>query len=243
MRKIKASSSYLKNQARKNLAKASLCLIASGAIGVTMVHGLLFLSISVFSTDGLLVFLLGLIPLAALLVGFNYYLRKYRIFSGGLQGEKQVADLLKSSLNDDYYLINNLYLKGGDGDIDHVVLAPSGIFVLETKNWSGNITCNGDEWRRDKNQIVGSSPSRQVKRNVAKIKAIIDNSPTLRGLGDCVEGVVVIINKHAILRLTNPTVPVLTLLQLPNYLKSQAEKRFSRRQLELIGKELTKQKA
>lgn len=243
MRKIKASSSYLKNQARKNLAKASLCLIACGAVGAAMVYGLLFLSISVSSTEGLLVFLPGLILLVTLLAGFYLYLRRYRVFSGGLQGEKQVAELLKSSLNDDYYLINDLYLSRGGGDIDHLVLAPSGIFVLETKNWSGNITCSGDEWRRDKNQTAGSSPSIQVKRNVAKIRAIIDNSPSLQGLGVGVEGVVVITNKHAVLHLNNPTVPVLTLQQLPTYLKSRSSKRFSRKQLEAIGKELAKQKA
>ncbi len=243
MRRIKASSSYLKNQTMKNLAKASLCLIACGAVGAALLYGLLFLSISIFSTEGLLVFLPGLILLIGLLVGFYIYMRRYRVFSGGRLGEKQVADLLQSSLSDDYYLINDLYLQGGGGDIDHVVLAPNGVFVLETKNWSGNITCNGDEWRRDRNQTMVSSPSSQVKRNVAKIRNIIDNSPYLRALGVWVEGIVVITNKHAILHLNNPTVPVLTLPQLPNYLKSRGAKRLSRNQLELIGKEITKQKA
>ena len=88
--------------------------------------------------------MVSLVPLAA----FYYFLRKYRIYSGGWEGEKQVMKLLSSKLSDDYFLINNLYLRGSGGDIDHVVLGPSGIFVLETKNWSGDITCNGDIWQR-----------------------------------------------------------------------------------------------
>ena len=38
MRKIKASSSYLKNQTRKNLAKAALCLIVFGVVLVAVIY-------------------------------------------------------------------------------------------------------------------------------------------------------------------------------------------------------------
>ena len=78
-------------------------------------------------------FAVSLVPLAA----FYYFLRKYRIYGGGWEGEKQVIKLLDSKLSDDYILLNDLYLRGGGGDIDHVVLGPNGIFVLETKNWNG----------------------------------------------------------------------------------------------------------
>jgi hypothetical protein len=238
MRKIKASSSYLKNQTRKNLAKAALCLLILFA-------GLFAVAFRVLST--LQVSLLeqaGLILLIVPLIGFYFYLSKYRIYSGGLQGEKQVAQLLGSTLSDDYYLINDLYLKDGAGDIDHVLIAPRGVYVLETKNWNGTISCIGDQWHRAGKRNFDSSPSRQVKRNAAKIKQILDNAPHLRSLGVWVEGIVVITNKHATLQINNPTVPVLKLPQLPNYLTTHgSQRRFSREQLEAIGKEIAKQKA
>ncbi len=109
------------------------------------------------------------------LIGFYYYQRKYHIFNGGYQGEKQVAKLLSNSLSDDYYLINDLYLREGGGDIDHIVLSPSGVFVLETKNWNGSISVSGDEWHRGGKHDSSSSPSRQVNRNAARIKRIIDS--------------------------------------------------------------------
>ncbi len=104
MRKIKASSSYLKNQVRKNLAKAALSLLIFGVI-------IFALALRVLSTlqVGLLEEV-GLLFSLAPLVAFYFYLRKYRIYSGGWEGEKQVAKLLTSKLGDDYYLINDLYL-------------------------------------------------------------------------------------------------------------------------------------
>ena len=237
MRKIKGSSSYLKNQTRKNLAKAALSIILFGIIFFALsLRVLSTLQVGFFEEAGLL---LSLAPL----IGFFFYLRKYRIYNGGWEGEKRVIKLLNSKLNDDYYLINDLYLGDGGGDMDHVVLGPNGVFVLETKNWSGNITCNGDEWQRLGKRNFSASPSRQVKKNVAKIKHIIDNSQTLRPLGIWVECIVVFTNNHASLHLNNPTVPILKLLQLPNHITThRSSNNYSRQQLEAIGKEILKQK-
>jgi hypothetical protein len=237
MRKIKASSSYLKNQVRTNLAKAVLCVFIFGVLLFgAMFHAILNLQIGLIDE----IILASLIVPAA---GSYYYLRQYHLYNGGWQGEKQVANLLSSSLSDDYYLINDLYLHGGGGDIDHIVLAPGGVFVLETKNWSGHINCNGDEWHRGGKRNFNSSPSRQVKRNAAKIKTILDNS-ALRSLGVWVEGVVVITNRHAILHLNNPSVAVLKLPQVPEYISSRGgARRYSKEQLEAVGKEIAKQKA
>jgi hypothetical protein len=122
-------------------------------------------------------------------------------------------------------------------------LGPTGVFVLETKNWSGSISCNGDEWQRAGKRNFSGSPSRQVKRNAAKIKKIIDNSPNLRPLGLWVEGIAVFTNNHATLHVNNSAVPILKLSQLPNHITAHKSSRsLSRDQLEAIGKEIIKQK-
>ena len=156
----------------------------------------------------------------AALIGFYYYLRKYHIYSGGYQGEKQVAKLLSNSLSDDYYLINDLYLREGGGDIDHIVLAPKRRFCFGNQELERQHILSGDEWHRGGKHDSASSPSRQVKRNAARIKNIIDTSPSLRSLGIWVEGIVVLTNKHATLHINNPTVPILKLPQLPNHLST-----------------------
>jgi len=238
MRKMKGSSSYLKNQVRKNLAKALLCIALFFLIFFALSLRLLFtLSLSIFEEAGLLV---SLVPLAA----FYFYLRKYRIYNAGWAGEKQVAKLLSSKLSDDYFLINDLYLHNGGGDIDHVVLAPSGIFVLEAKNWCGDITCNGDILQRGGKRNFKGSPSRQVKRNAAKIKRIIDSSQAFRSLGVWVEGIVVFTNNHAALHLNDPTVLILKLPQLPSHISThRSPNNFSRQQIEAMGKEILRQKS
>lgn len=238
MRKMKGSSSYLKNQVRKNLAKAVLCVVLFFLIFFALSLRVLFTqSLGIFDAAGLLV---SLVPLAA----FYFYLRKYRIYNAGWVGERRVAKLLSSKLSDDYFLINDLYLHNGGGDIDHVVLGPSGIFVLETKNWSGDITCNGDMWQRTGKRSFKGSPSLQVKRNAAKIKYIIDSSQAFRSLDVWVEGIVVFTNNHATLNLNNPTVLILKLPQLPSHITTQrSPNNFSLQQIEAIGKEILRQKS
>ncbi len=237
MRKLKGSSGYLKNQVRKNLAKSALSLIIFGVILIAITLRVIStFHVGIFEEVGLLI---SIVPL----VGFYFYLRKYRIYSGGWAGEKQVANLLTSKINDYYYLLNDLYLRDGGGDIDHIVLGPNGVFVLETKNWSGSISCNGDDWQRAGKRNFSGSPSRQVKRNAAKIKQIIDNNSNLRMLGIWVEGIVVFTNHHATLHVNNPTVPILRLPHLPSHILGYRNSRsLSREQIESIGKEILKQK-
>jgi hypothetical protein len=234
---MNGSGNYLKNQVRKNLAKAAICML------------LFLLIFSVSSIEALLTFsfwvleAVGLVFSLVLLVGFYYFLRQFRIYGAGWAGEKEVVKLLGSKLNDDYVLLNDLYLRGGGGDIDHIVLGPSGVFVLETKNWSGEITCNGDEWRRSGRGDYKGSPSRQVKRNVATIRKIVDTVPALRSLNIWVEGIVVFTNNHATLHINNPTALIVKLAQLPSQITSrQSQARYSPSQLETIGKEILKQK-
>lgn len=237
MRKMKGSSNYLRNQVTKNLVKAVLCIVAFCLVFFSVgLYGLSTLSLNVWVAAGLL---FSLVPLGA----FYYYLRKYRIYNGGWSGEKQVAKLLSRTLSDDFTLLNDLYLHNGGGDIDHIVLAPSGVFVLETKNWSGVISCDGDEWQRAGKRNFRGSPSLQVKRNAAKIKHIIDSAPLLRSLSVRVEGVVVLTNNHASLHLNNPTVQIVKLSQLPNHIAAYggAEK-LSQQQLKAIGEEILRQK-
>jgi hypothetical protein len=237
MRQLKGSSNYLKNQVRKNFVKAALSIIVFGIILFALTLWVLFtLQVGALEEAGLL---LSIAPL----IGFYYYLRKYRIFRGGWEGEKQVAKLLTNKLNDDYCILNGFYLHGGVGDIDHIVLGPNGIFVLETKNWSGSISCSGDDWQRRGKRNFSGSPSRQVKRNAAKIKQIIENNQNLRSLDIWVEGIVVLTNNHATLHLNNPTVSILKLPQVPNHIGAfRCSRTLSREQLEDIGEEIIKQK-
>jgi hypothetical protein len=237
MRKINGSSNYLRNQVGKNLANAFLCLALFSLIFIASIFMVFStLRLNILDEVGLLV---SLVPLAA----FYFFLRKYRIYSGGWEGEKQVTKLLDDRLNDDFILINGLCLNNGEGDIDHLVLGPRGIFVLETKNWSEQITCNGDIWQRLNKRNFKSSPSRQVKRNTDRIKRIINSSIFLGSLGIWIEGIVVFTHNHTTLHLNNPTVTIIKLPHLFNYVANHGGPiSYTRQQLEAITKEILNQK-
>jgi hypothetical protein len=65
----------------------------------------------------------------------------------GILGEEAVADVL-AALPSSYFVVHGV--PTGHGDVDHVVLGPTGVFALETKAWAGNfyrsrgqLYCNG----------------------------------------------------------------------------------------------------
>ncbi len=59
----------------------------------------------------------------------------------GQPGEEKVSQILAANLSDQYVILNSprLYYHGATFDIDHVVIGPNGIFVIETKNMQGTI--------------------------------------------------------------------------------------------------------
>ena len=63
----------------------------------------------------------------------------------GLRGERKVFSVLKK-LPDEYYIWNDIVLQrnGYSVQIDHIVISPYGIFVIETKNYKGWIYGNDD---------------------------------------------------------------------------------------------------
>lgn len=83
----------------------------------------------------------NLLIIAALIVALKVYL----IWTNnpklkGMRGEKIVASRLKAGLPPEYKLLNDIYLPLSDGtttQIDHIVVSQYGIFVVETKNYSG----------------------------------------------------------------------------------------------------------
>ena len=65
----------------------------------------------------------------------------------GILGEEAVADAL-AGLPSSYWVLHGV--STGHGDVDHVVIGPTGVFALETKAWQGSfyrrrgeLYCNG----------------------------------------------------------------------------------------------------
>jgi hypothetical protein len=84
-------------------------------------------------------------------------------------------------------LFQNLALPGLRGDIDHLVVGPTGLFVLETKNVAGLIQLDREGWRREKVGRRGrlyeaymDDPLSQVRRNVRALRLYLQrHAPAL----------------------------------------------------------------
>jgi hypothetical protein len=233
MRKLNGSGSYLKSQTRKNLAKAILSLTVF--ILALFATGYLVIITRDIGVLQITLFVVSMIPLGA----FLFYQRKYYIYKSGSRGEKAVITMLSKSLSDDYYLINEVKLPNSGGDIDHIVMGPSGVFVLETKNWSGKIFANGDQWRRPGRKATGS-PSLQVKRNTQKVRQLIENVSALWSIRVWVESVIVFTNQNANFSINNPTVTILKLHQLPSHITKSPNNRLTTEQIQQIAKQFQK---
>jgi hypothetical protein len=96
----------------------------------------------------------------------------------GAVGEEMVAGEL-GRLPAPHVVLHGLP-RGRDGvaDIDHVVIGPSGVFVVETKNWSGAVTIEQGRLLCD-GWSPARSPVEQVKSAAASLKERIERSAHL----------------------------------------------------------------
>jgi hypothetical protein len=116
-------------------------------------------------------------------------------------------------------LLNDLTLPDGKGNVDHLVIAPNGLFVIETKNYSGRVKCEGDRWFV--NGRPTNSVSRQAKRNAMAVRNHLASifSERRRQI-PFVNAVVVFVEPNGKLNLRQPTVPVLRSDELAEFIRN-----------------------
>lgn len=101
------------------------------------------------ATDYLIMF--GLIIVLLILLAFGRLVFRNESVKGRF-GEIKVEHILKR-LPKEYNTFNNVYLQDGkySSQIDHVIISPYGIFVIETKNYKGDIYGRekAEEWTQN----------------------------------------------------------------------------------------------
>lgn len=103
----------------------------------------------------------------------------------GKRGENKVGRVIGETVENEQYVINDLILEddGKSSQIDHIVINPRGIFVIETKNYSGEIY--GSESQREWTQVLQYgkvknkfyNPVKQNATHVYHVKKIVGKLP------------------------------------------------------------------
>ena len=97
----------------------------------------------------------------------------------GGRGERRVARILADGLGDGYILLNDVYLPregGGTSQIDHVVVSQYGIFVIETKSYSGWIfgAVYDESWTQSFRRGGKKKIPNPIRQNYGHICALVE---------------------------------------------------------------------
>lgn len=141
----------------------------------------------------------------------------------GRLGERLITSLLRR-LPDDYWLVNDVTLPGGRGNIDHVLAGPCGVVAIETKRLAGHIRCWGDEW--SVNGRPRGSISRQVNSGACAVRYFLaERHPDLAATAlRWVESVVVFTHPLCRLEVNRPRTTVARYSELLQVILALAEK-------------------
>lgn len=107
-------------------------------------------------------------------------------WTAGRKGESDVTRFLSRNLDDRWILL--VGYQGARGEIDHVLIGPSGVCAVEVKHYKGLISCSALKWTRRKraaNGYVypteevlqdagGRSPSRQLNEAADALQSSLD---------------------------------------------------------------------
>jgi hypothetical protein len=83
----------------------------------------------------------------AALVGWRLRFRpssQARAWRRGAKGERHTARLLDRLGRDGYVSFHDLAVPGSPANLDHLVVGPSGVFVIDSKQWTGQVHQSAD---------------------------------------------------------------------------------------------------
>jgi len=103
-----------------------------------------------------------------------------RSWGVGAEGERKTAAALEPLRAEGFVILHDRKVTGYGGNLDHLVIGPTGLWAVETKNLAGKVVIHGDTLRvgghrRDK--IID-----QVKQEATIIQVVLGESLAARGL-------------------------------------------------------------
>ena len=155
---------------------------------------------AIFCLIGLFGFIVTFLSSLILIIGAGLIIYAYnngKSWNKGIKGEIIVAEYL-NQLPEDYFVFNDVKFPGSYGNLDHVVVGPTGIYVIETKNYKGFFLVKGNEFfYKNGNRVkkAKGQPGKQVMANSMSLKKFLEDSGVNRD-GIWISSIVTLIDNN-----------------------------------------------
>jgi hypothetical protein len=131
-------------------------------------------------------------------------------FRQGAVGEQEVADSLERRTGSGpAILLHDRRMPGGHGNIDHIAVAPTGVFVIDAKNLTGDVRVAAPLFGRQKLLVGGRDRTKLVDGLDRQVSAVRD---ALTASGQSVIGV------RGVLCFTKADLPLLRTVKMRGHL-------------------------
>jgi hypothetical protein len=135
----------------------------------------------------------------------------------GAEGEARTLEIIERTLDGQWVVFRNVMIPGQRGDIDMVLLGPTGLWALEVKNWNGKYRYHGDDWQHFTNKHwkpLRQKPSQQARKHAGRLGEFLKAD----GIQKWVSPVVVWANTESSLDIDNPATAIWRLERLQDEL-------------------------
>jgi hypothetical protein len=105
----------------------------------------------------------------------------------GSDGESRLASFIAREVGDMVIPLHDRLIPGTRGNIDHIFVARTGVWVVDAKAYKGKVVQRevGPLWRRDNDVFVGgrnrTSLAKGVERQVDAVLAALKGDPSVKG--------------------------------------------------------------
>ncbi|MCD1261102.1 VTT domain-containing protein [Paenibacillus athensensis] len=163
----------------------------------------------------------GAVVLTLLYVVYQIYRKRKAGAKHGDAGERSTAHQLRY-LGKEYRVLNSRRVRGGGGlqEFDHIVVGPNGVFHIDSKHWSGDITFTSNGLERSKGGHQ-EDPTSQMYRHEFVMKELLKSS----NLHADVVGVLCFTHPHSKLTGKSPAFATVKLDRLLHTIKSHKPKK------------------
>ena len=116
--------------------------------------------------------------IGALLLALGSAPRHEAVFQQGAIAERAVAESLANRTDPDRVMtLHNRRMPGGRGDIDHLAMTPTGVWVIDTKDWSGKVEIDKPWFGTPRLLIRGRDCTKLIvglERQIAAVSTALD---------------------------------------------------------------------